>query len=447
MALLGGSNKEQTKEQKARLACFRVWTAVGLIAIVFVLGYVLNVLATPVAVIIWTVVIVFCLRSPVNRLEKIGVHRMAGTIISYIGMFVVLGGLAALLSSPVFGIGAQFSNLGQNIPTYFQQATDFLDRMNSSYFAFLQNDVFKGWVDQAASALTAWLSQAAKGSADALVAVGSSVFNSFIIIGFALVVAFWILMELPAIGRELKRLLAGKHEQDVEMLYATFTRVMGGYVKATLVQCLLIGAGCTIAYAIMGIPYAAALGVTAGILNIIPVVGPWLGGALAAIVGVFVSPLIALIALLVTIVIQQLIYTFVSPKLMADSVNIHPALVILAMLTGLAIGGEMSGLMGSLVGMLASIPAVAALKSVFVYYFEKKTGQQIIAPDGVFFKGTPSGADGSPPDPLADAEEIPASEKHPGKPTETKNEQHKSAPTSPPSAASPTQGNSEEAEE
>jgi len=68
---------------------------------------------------------------------------------------------------------------------------------------------------------------------------------------------------------------------------------------------------------------------------------------------------------------------------------------------GSALGGAMSGLMGSLVGMLASIPLVAVAKSVFVYYFEKKTGRHLVAEDGVFFKGVPS--DNEEVNPLSDA--------------------------------------------
>ena len=86
---------------------------------------------------------------------------------------------------------------------------------------------------------------------------------------------------------------------------------------------------------------------------------------------------------------------------MASSVDIHPALTLIALMAGSAIGGAMSGFTGSLVGMLASIPAVAVMKSVFVYYFEKQTGRQLVAEDGVFFQGTPR-SDGSL-DPIADA--------------------------------------------
>ena len=70
-------------------------------------------------------------------------------------------------------------------------------------------------------------------------------------------------------------------------------------------------------------------------------------------------------------------------------------------MVGSALGGAMSGLMGSLVGMLASIPLVAVAKSVFVYYFEKRTGRHLVAEDGVFFKGVPS--DNEQVNPIADA--------------------------------------------
>ncbi|MSA61590.1 AI-2E family transporter [Gordonibacter pamelaeae] len=386
---------------KARRRFLTVWTIVGAILLTGVLVYLFNLLSVPVGIVIWTVVIVFCLRGPVNKLEKLGVPRLAGTAIAYVLMFVVLALVGLLMFSPAFGVGDQFTNLIQSVPGYIQTIANWGNDLYARYADVLQNDTVQGWITDAFNALVAWASTFARDSASGVVAIGTGVVNTFVALGFALVVAFWMLMELPDLGRESERLVGPKHREDLEMLHVTFTRVMGGYIKGTLLQCAIIGVGCVVLFGVIGIPNYAALGGIAGLLNIIPIVGPWLGGALAAVVGVFVSPWIALVALLGTIAIQQIVYTFVSPKIMANSVDVHPALTLIALMAGSAIGGAMSGFTGSLVGMLASIPAVAVAKSVFVYYFEKRTGRQLVAKDGVFFQGTP--ADGDAVDPIADA--------------------------------------------
>ena len=395
------NEREQAKALKARRRFLTVWTIVGAILLTGVLVYLFNLLSVPVGIVIWSVVIVFCLRGPVNKLEKLGVPRLAGTAIAYVLMFVVLALVGLLMFSPAFGVGDQFTNLIQSVPGYIQTIANWGNDLYARYADVLQNDTVQGWITDAFNALVAWASTFARDSASRVVAIGTGVVNTFVALGFALVVAFWMLMELPDLGRESERLVGPKHREDLEMLHVTFTRVMGGYIKGTLLQCAIIGVGCVVLFGVIGIPNYAALGGIAGLLNIIPIVGPWLGGALAAVVGVFVSPWIALVALLGTIAIQQIVYTFVSPKIMANSVDVHPALTLIALMAGSAIGGAMSGFTGSLVGMLASIPAVAVAKSVFVYYFEKRTGRQLVAKDGVFFQGTP--ADGDAVDPIADA--------------------------------------------
>ncbi len=393
--------REQLKTLKARRRFLSVWTIVGGILLTGVLVYLMGILSVPVGIVVWSIIIVFCLRGPVNKLEKMGLNRAVATAISYVLMFVVLALVALLMFSPAFGVGGQFTNLIQSIPGYVQQLTTWGNQLYAQYSDILSNDMVQKWMQDALTSVGDWASSFAREGAAGVVSVGGTIASMFMAIGFALVVAFWVLMELPAIGRETRRLVSPRHQGDLEMLHVTFTRVMGGYIKGTLLQCAIIGVACAVLFGVIGLPNGAALGGISGLLNIIPIIGPWLGGALAAIIGVFVSPWIAIVALLGTIAIQQIVYTFISPKIMADSVDVHPALTLLALMAGSAIGGAMNGLTGSLVGMLASIPAVAVAKSVFVYYFEKRTGRRLVAVDGVFFQGTP----GETPelDPIADA--------------------------------------------
>lgn len=397
-------NKQSDKTDKARRRFLNVWTIVGAIALTWVVVRLLNILSVPVAIVIWTTIIVFVLRGTVNKLEEIGINRTVGTAIGYVIMFAVLALVAFLLFSPGVGMNTQFANLIENVPVYVQGISDWANDMYARYAYMLEDESVRAFVTDVQASAMDWAGDFAKNSASGAIAFGTGLANAFMAIGFALVVAFWILMQLPQLGRECKRLVGDAHAEDLEMLHITFTRVMGGYIKGTLLQCAIIGVACGILFAVLGIPNSMALGGITGILNIIPIIGPWLGGGLAAIVGIFVSPLVAVIAILGTIVIQQFVYTFISPKIMSDSVDIHPALTLIALMAGSALGGAMGGLPGSLVGMLASIPAVAVAKSVFVYYFEKRTGRRLVSKDGVFFLGTPSSSeDGDAPNPIADA--------------------------------------------
>ena len=400
-ALMQSNLEPETKESKARYRLTLVWMWVGIVILCGVGIYLSGVLSNAIGIIIWTVVFVFILRGPVNWLDAHGVNRTIGTVLSYVLFVGLLALLLFVIFSPTVGINAQFEELAKSLPGYIVAFQNWATDLYEQYADVLQNDSIRQWISDAAAQVGSFVQSFASTTASGLVAAGGAVANIALCIGFALVIAFWMLIELPNLGREVYRIVGDKHRADAEMVHLTVTRAMGGYLRATLIQCAIIGLACGIMFWILGVPSPAALGVITGLMNIIPIIGPWLGGALAFVASVVTSPIVGIIALVGTIVIQQLIYTFVSPKLMGDSVDIHPALTFIALMAGSGIGTAMGGLIGALVGALLSIPMVAMLKSFFVYYFERRTGRQIVAEDGVFFRGATS-AEGEI-DPIVDA--------------------------------------------
>lgn len=401
--MAGEGNNTQDKYLSAKHRLVVVWTWVGAIILAGVAIYVSGVLSLAIGIIIWTAIFVFILSGMVNGLERRGIKRVWGTTIAYVVLILVLGALLFIMSSPIFGIDTQFNELATSLPGYIQGLNDWATNFYNDHADVFQNSAVKDWLDGVSSSASKWISDFASMGASSLVAVGASIANTAVCIGFALVVAFWMLIQLPELGKEAYRLVGKKYHDDAEMLHITVTRVMGGYLRTTIIQCAIIGVACGIMFAILNVPSPAAFGVITGLLNIIPIIGPWLGGILAFIASFVESPLVGIIALVGTVIIQQAVYTFVSPKLMGDSVDIHPAVTFVALMAGAGIGTAMGGLSGALVGTLLSIPLVAMAKSMFVYYFEKKTGRCIVSPDGVFFKGNPVKTASGTLDPMADA--------------------------------------------
>ena len=374
---------------------------VGIVILCGVGVFLSGVLSVPIGIVVWTVVFVFILRGPVNWLDEHGINRTLGTTIAYVIFGAFLALLIFLVFSPAFGINAQFEALAKSLPSYIDALQAWATGVYEQYADILQNDNIRQWISDAASSLGGFVQSFASMTASGVAVAAASLANILLCIGFALVIAFWMLIELPNLGREAYRIAGERFKSDVDMLHFTVTRVMAGYLKAMVVQCVIIGVGCGLLYWALGVPSPAALAVITGLLNIIPIIGPWLGGVLAFVASLTTSPIIGLVSLIGTIIIQQVVYTFVSPKIMGDSVDIHPALTFIALMAGSGIGTAMGGLTGALVGALLSIPLVAMAKSVFVYYFEKKTGRRIVAEDGVFFRGKP--AEGEELDPIGDA--------------------------------------------
>lgn len=396
-------DKANLKLLKSRSMFYSIWSIVAMCLLVVGACFLLRIISLPVSVCIWTIIIVFCLRGVVNGLEKKGISRLLGAAIAYVLMFAVLALVLLLMFSPMFGVGDQFASLLSSLPSYVDGIFGWVNAMYERYSSVLSNETIHGYITALASAAGGWATSLAADSASSVFAFGTGAVNLVIAIAFALVVAFWILLELPRMGAECMRLAGPKHEETFTMLHLTFTRVLGGYIKGMLLQCTVIGVLSWLLFLVLGIPNAAALGVISGIMNIIPVVGPWLGGALAALVGIFVSPLVAVVAFVGSGVIQHGVYNLLYPIIMRNTVDIHPVLILLSIIIASAIGGAASGgISGGVVGMLIAVPVVAVAKSIFVYFFEKRTGRRIVSDDGVFFKSS-SAEDADTFDPMNDA--------------------------------------------
>ena len=133
---------------------------------------------------------------------------------------------------------------------------------------------------------------------------------------------------------------------------------MGGYFRGALINGLIIGILTSLGMFVIGVNYALVLGLIAGTLEFIPVIGPIIGAVPMVLIALLQSPAKALIALVFAIALHQLESGILVPNIMRTQTSISPLLVLLALTAGLSIGGVF--------GALVAIPLTAALRVLII---------------------------------------------------------------------------------
>jgi predicted PurR-regulated permease PerM len=138
-----------------------------------------------------------------------------------------------------------------------------------------------------------------------------------------------------------------------------------GWLRGTVLSMIIIGALSGIAFWLIGAPYPLLLGVFVGVVEIIPIVGPWIGGAVAVLVTAFYDPGTALWIAVAVLVIQQVEGNVVRPFVMAGSAELHPFVTLIALL----LFGAMFGFLGALL----ALPLVIALGTIVEVFWVEET--------------------------------------------------------------------------
>jgi predicted PurR-regulated permease PerM len=140
---------------------------------------------------------------------------------------------------------------------------------------------------------------------------------------------------------------------------------LGMWLLGTLASMLIIGAVSIIAFMLLGTPYPLLLGVLIGALEIIPLVGPWIGGLTAVVITLFHDPGLAIWVGLVVIAIQELEGNLVHPMVMRGAVAVHPFVTLLALI----LFGSVFGLLGAVL----ALPLVLAIQTVIQVLWVEET--------------------------------------------------------------------------
>ena len=220
---------------------------------------------------------------------------------------------------------------------------------------------------QAAAQAASAAKDLALGLAKALSAVAGTIFDLFL--GF--IISIWFMLDGAGVARWSLSVLPPAWRKDASEVGIAFDNAFGGFIRGSIIDMSLMFAGMAIGFNLLHVPFAWALAVLCGLLGVIPIVGGIVGGAIATLVALTVSPQLAGLTLVVVLIVEQSVDSIIAPIVMGESVRLHP----LAILFSLAIGGAIAGLFG----MIVAIPA-AAIYTVYLY-FARKYGMLEPAPE------------------------------------------------------------------
>jgi predicted PurR-regulated permease PerM len=367
----------QRLERWKRLG-IRAWSLIGVLILVAVTLWLIGRLVNVLIPFLMAGVLVFLLRNPVAHIEKSGTPRWLAVLICYIVGLVAFA-LAGIFIFPV--LAAQFTQFLLAFPGFVAQATKMFSGLTVRYW-----DTAPVWLRAAAANVQASVAAEVGASARVLgadiVTAGGSIVTFMLDSILALFIAFYVLLDLPIIRRELVLLAGPRWRPDAEVILREISTVVGGFLRGQAIIAVANGVLTAIGLTIIRLPYSGVIGLITGVLSIIPYIGPLVGGVIVVVTGLFVSPITALLGLLGMFGVQQVGGNVLSPRIMSREVDLHPALVIFSLL----VGAEVAGLLG----MLVAIPVAATGKALFAHYVGRAEAQrQVVEPP------PPSGAPGA----------------------------------------------------
>lgn len=286
-------------------------------------------------------IIVAALNPIVARLQK-RMPRLAAVTVIFVSIILVLIGASALIFQPLV---IQANLLATVLPEKLQSFVPY-------YQQFSNNRDIVADLGGSLQQLSGTLANLSGNLISALLSVFGGIFT-IITIG---VLTFYLLIEEHAVKQFIDNLVTPRYKQQVTSLMKKIADKMGAWVRGQLTLMVVIGVLYLILLLALGVEAPLPLALWGGLTEIIPYLGPILGGAAALVVALITgSPLQALLVVVGIIIIQQLENQLLVPKIMQKAVGLSPIIVIIALM----IGGKLFGVMG---GLLA-IP-VAAIVSL-----------------------------------------------------------------------------------
>lgn len=315
------------------------WATLGALVLVAVLFALLRRIAPVVPYLVMASMVVFALNPAVERLAARGVpRRLAATLV-----FLAAVALAAVvLSFMVPTVIHQAQSLGRSSPELLRRGGVF-GRLSRSTNPLLR---------QAGKTVSGWIQGHAGNAPQALRTLSTAGLRlahagAVLLVGGFL--GYLLLLSFSDTRRGLLALIPPAGRARFAAPLAEVRRIVGGYVRARLIVSAVVGAIATLGLWAVHMPFWLLLGIVVGVANLIPMLGSWIGGIPVAMVALVTKPPSFLIVVLAVVAVAHMVDGFIlSPIVLKETTDLHPVVILLAVL----LGADLFGFWG----ILAAIP-------------------------------------------------------------------------------------------
>jgi len=297
----------------------------------------------------------FLLNPIVKFLQKNKIPKTLAIIILYVG---VIGIIILAIGSIVPMISKQVSELFSNIPKYADDAVKYFQYLNDTkQYKWIMNQEYVK-IEDITENLKAYAQTIPSNITNGIGSIISTMTNITITIVTVPFLLFYCFKDGSKFPEALSKFFPSSYRKEGLKIIKDTSETIAAYIQGQVIVALFVGTLSLIGYWIIGLDYALVMALVVAVTNIIPYVGPLIGGAPAVIIALFTSPTQALLVIIVITIAQQIEGNILSPLILGKRLDTHPATIIILLL----VAGNLAGILG----MILAVPTYAAVKTIVI---------------------------------------------------------------------------------
>lgn len=326
-------------------------TVILLLILIYILR---NIIISILIPILWAIVISYLVNPLVNKMSKFNISRLWSVVTIYIVIFLLLFIFSVTI---IPRIATEIKGFAETLPVYTNKAIEFFNEIYIEYLNSVSNlpREFIG-VEVAFSEYLNRIEIYIIDLFKNITEKGLSIFSNLVGIVLVPIFTFYFLKDTDYFRRKALRSVPKIIRNNVISIFKDINKLLNNFIRGQLIVAALVGILSSIALLILKVEFAFLIGAIAGISNIIPYFGPIIGAIPGVAIALLDEPIKAVWVIVAFFTIQQIESAILQPKIVGDSVGLHPVFVIISLL----IGGELLGI----VGLLFAVPIAASIRVV-----------------------------------------------------------------------------------